>query len=119
MSFVRWLRPLAARLNHTRARQVPPRSRFRPRVEGLEERAVPSAFTVTNTLDSGPGSLRQAILNVNAAEGFNVLNFNIPADDPGHVYYRDDGMNSQLTMANVAPVPLNTPDLDIPDLDRD
>jgi hypothetical protein len=119
MSFVRWLRPLAARLNHTRARQVPPRSRVRPRVEGLEERAVPSAFTVTNTLDSGPGSLRQAILNVNAAEGFSVLNFNIPADDPGHVYYRDDGMNSQLTMANVAPVPLNTPDLDIPDLDRD
>jgi len=38
-------------------------------------------FTVTNTSDSGPGSLRQAILNANAATGADVIEFNIP--DPG------------------------------------
>src|SRR5438067_4694460 len=35
-----WLRPLAARLNSGRPRR--PRPAFRPRVEGLEDRAVPS-----------------------------------------------------------------------------
>ena len=34
---------------------------FRPRLEGLEDRTVPSTLTVTNNLDSGAGSLRAAI----------------------------------------------------------
>jgi hypothetical protein len=34
-------------------------------------------FTVTNTNDSGTGSLRQAILNANAAPGADTINFNI------------------------------------------
>jgi hypothetical protein len=34
-------------------------------------------FTVTNTNDSGPGSLRQAILDANAAPGRDTINFNI------------------------------------------
>ncbi|HEY6042209.1 MAG TPA: hypothetical protein VIX58_08770, partial [Anaerolineae bacterium] len=34
-------------------------------------------FAVTNTNDSGPGSLRAAILNVNAASGASTINFNI------------------------------------------
>lgn len=38
-------------------------------LEPLEDRAVPATFTVTNTLDAGPGSLRQAILNADAAPG--------------------------------------------------
>ena len=33
---------------------------------------------VTNTNDSGPGSLRQAILDANAAPGLNTISFNIP-----------------------------------------
>jgi hypothetical protein len=37
----------------------------------------PSTFTVINTNDSGAGSLRQALLNVNAAHGLTVINFNI------------------------------------------
>jgi hypothetical protein len=37
------------------------RPRFRPMLEGLEQRWVPSTLTVTNALDSGPGSLRAAI----------------------------------------------------------
>jgi hypothetical protein len=37
------------------------RARFRPRLEMLEDRALPSTLTVTNNLDSGPGSLRAEI----------------------------------------------------------
>jgi len=35
-------------------------------------------FTVTNTNDSGLGSLRQAILNANTFKGVDLINFNIP-----------------------------------------
>ncbi len=35
----------------------------------------PYSTTVINTLDSGPGSLRQAILNANAAGGDNIITF--------------------------------------------
>lgn len=34
-------------------------------------------YTVTNTNDSGPGSLRQAILNANASSGTDLIAFNI------------------------------------------
>jgi hypothetical protein len=52
------------------------RLRFvRPRLEILEDRSVPSVFTVTNANDSGPGSLRQAILGANANSGADVINF--------------------------------------------
>ncbi len=61
-----------------------------PQPEALEDRALPSGglsfatatplplvFRVTNTLDSGPGSLRQAILNSNNHPGTNVIDFRI------------------------------------------
>jgi hypothetical protein len=38
----------------------------RPRLEALEDRALPSAYVVTTTADSGPGSLRDAINQINA-----------------------------------------------------
>src|SRR5262249_32113246 len=37
-----------------------------------------ATFTVTNTNDSGAGSLRQAILDANGALGADTINFNIP-----------------------------------------
>jgi uncharacterized repeat protein (TIGR01451 family) len=40
--------------------------------------AAPSSFIVTNTTDSGVGSLRQAILAANATPGAEVISFNIP-----------------------------------------
>ena len=41
-----------------------------------------STFTVTTTLDSGGGSLRQAILDANANFGPDVIDFNIPGVGP-------------------------------------
>src|SRR5437879_12591688 len=46
-------------------------------VEVLEERALHSMFTVNNTNDSGPGSLRQAILDSNGSSGQNTIQFQI------------------------------------------
>jgi parallel beta-helix repeat protein len=50
--------------------------------ESLHEQAEPTAhaaaFTVTNTNDSGPGSLRQAILDANASPGPDTITFNFP-----------------------------------------
>ena len=42
-----------------------------------------ATFTVTNTNDSGPGSLRQAILDANAVGGADTIAFSIPGADPG------------------------------------
>ena len=42
----------------------------------------PSSFLVTNTNDSGPGSLRQAILNANASAGADIISFAIPGAGP-------------------------------------
>jgi hypothetical protein len=57
--------------------------------------------TVTNTGDSGAGSLRQAIADANAAAGADTICFNIPATDPRHLYYADDGVAGQVSQANV------------------
>jgi hypothetical protein len=43
-----------------------------------------STYTVTNTNDSGPGTLRQAIIDANNRSGADVINFNIPTSDPGY-----------------------------------
>ena len=40
--------------------------------------ASAATFTVTNTADTGAGSLRQAILDANASVGFDTIAFNIP-----------------------------------------
>ena len=40
--------------------------------------AAADTFTVTNTNDSGAGSLRQAILDANATDGPSVIDFDIP-----------------------------------------
>ncbi|QDU23854.1 FG-GAP-like repeat-containing protein [Urbifossiella limnaea] len=46
--------------------------------EPLEDRTAPAVFTVTTTADTGPGSLRQAIADANAAAGADEIRFNIP-----------------------------------------
>jgi predicted outer membrane repeat protein len=54
-----WLTSLLRKLTPTRTPNT--RAAFRPRLEALEGRDVPSTLTVTNNLDSGPGSLRGEI----------------------------------------------------------
>jgi hypothetical protein len=50
-------------------------------VEVLEDRCTPSTFTVENLADSGPGSLRQAILDANAQSGADLIGFAPAASD--------------------------------------
>src|SRR5215831_19065332 len=57
-----------------------PRNR-RLGIEILEDRTLPSTFTVLNFLDSGPGSLRQAILDANAQPGADLIRFASVARD--------------------------------------
>jgi hypothetical protein len=57
-------------------------SRFAFRLASLLLAAVPgvsgaATFTVTSTADAGPGTLRQAILDANAAGGADTIGFNI------------------------------------------
>src|SRR5260370_145934 len=44
-------------------------------IEILEDRTLPSTFTVLNLADSGAGSLRQAVLDANAQPGADVIRF--------------------------------------------
>lgn len=51
-----------------------------------------ATIPVTTTADMGAGSLRQAILDSNTSVGVpDTIAFNIQPNDPGHVYYREDG----------------------------
>src|SRR6516162_5444050 len=50
---------------------------YRPQLERVEDRVLPSTFMVTNTNDSGEGSLRQAILDANAHPGLDTIAFHI------------------------------------------
>src|SRR5438034_1619367 len=47
-------------------------------LEELESRCLLSVYGVTNTADIGAGSLRQAILDANAAPGADLITFNLP-----------------------------------------
>lgn len=44
-----------------------------------------ATFTVTNTNDSGPGSLRQAVLDANTSPGLDTITFNISAGAQGSI----------------------------------
>src|SRR4051812_15116600 len=62
-------------------RREPARRRARRLlVEALEARQLLATFVVANTDDSGPGSLRQAILDANGAPGPDAITFAIPGD---------------------------------------
>src|SRR5262245_40936599 len=67
-------RPPSSEPRTRRPARPPP---FRPHVEALEGRWLPSTFLVTNTDDAGAGSLRQAILDANATPGANEIDFAI------------------------------------------
>ena len=82
-------------------------------VESLEERALLAAnlFIVNSTADPGDGvpntaelTLREAITAANATANLSEpdqIQFNIPASDPGHVYYRNDGIAGSVSVGLV------------------
>src|SRR5262249_29790432 len=74
MTTLSWIRNLFARPVTRPIRKAPPRAR--PGVEALEDRTVPSTFTVLNTLDDGSvGSLRWAVGQANATAGADTIDF--------------------------------------------
>jgi hypothetical protein len=66
---------MATSLFSRRGKKSPRPRRAIPRLETFEERAVPATLTVTNALDSGAGSLRQAVLDANDAAGPDAIVF--------------------------------------------
>lgn len=52
---------------------------------GVAEISADQVFTVTSTADSGPGSLRQAIVNANNASGADAIHFNITGTGPHRI----------------------------------
>jgi hypothetical protein len=69
--FPTWLRQRGRRRSHA--------LNYHPRLETLEDRLLPSTYTVINTADTGQGSLRQAILDSNGSpDPSNDIQFDIP-----------------------------------------
>src|SRR5262245_61148074 len=63
MLLTRWLRNLRSACHGYRTDRPRPALRFRPRLEALEDRAVPAQInlTVNSPADAGPYTLRDAI----------------------------------------------------------
>src|SRR5262245_37682016 len=68
-------RKSGARRQRGRRLEGHPRQRFVPRLDLLEDRTLPSTFTVLNLSDSDPDSLRAAVLAANVAPDADVINF--------------------------------------------
>jgi hypothetical protein len=69
-----WLHRIVGRTSRPAPARPRPGKRLRPCFEALEDRLVPTFVPVTTNLDSGPGSLRDAITQVNAsADQFNDI----------------------------------------------
>jgi hypothetical protein len=71
---------LAFMIDSTRSKRAPKhrlREGGRLRMEALEDRRVLATFTVTNVLDSGAGSFRDAITQANSTVGVDTIAFNI------------------------------------------
>jgi hypothetical protein len=69
----------------SRARRAKPARLFRVPAERLEDRTLLATFVVTDPADSGPGTLRQAILDANsnlASTAADVIAFNLPGERP-------------------------------------
>src|SRR5438105_2729402 len=69
----------SAQWSRSLVRRKVPKTRFiQPsRCDGLEPRQLLAVFTVTNTDDAGPGSLRAAIQNANTTAAADTIEFSI------------------------------------------
>jgi hypothetical protein len=105
-----WIRNLFARTPRT-VRKAP--ARFRPTIEGLEDRVTPSTFNVTTRAASGAGSLSAAIALANAHPGRDTITF-----DPGLAgnlnVVRQQGVDQRIASGAIFAENLTiTDDLDI------
>src|SRR6266545_2969985 len=97
------------RSSPARARREPCRRRALPSLEVLEDRTVPSTLVVSNLLDSGPGSLREA-LTLAANPGADGITFavagtiNVLSPLPA---LRDPGTTGGTALPNVVGLFLN------------
>ena len=83
---------------------------------GIDPTLPFTTFVVTNTNDSGPGSLRAAIEAANAftGEGLAVITFDVPETDPSYL-----DIDSNLTTGDADPdVFVITPESALPALTR-
>jgi hypothetical protein len=83
-----------------RPKKTPPRPKKRHlQVESLETRAVPAVLLVTNTNDSGSGSLRAAIGSANSTSVADTIEFNLPGS----------GVHTITVSSQLPQVPANRP----------
>ena len=68
---------LSSRPSGISARGTPRRPATRLHLEALDDRCLPSTFTVTSLLDSGAGSLREAVTAANANPGADTIDFGV------------------------------------------
>ena len=98
MRFMAWLRSITRPQEQTRTmpiRRASRKLRTTLSLELLEDRTLLSAYIVTTTADAGPGSLRDAITQINADTSHTMyasptdptkdeIDFDIPTSDPGY-----------------------------------
>jgi hypothetical protein len=78
------------------------RPQARPRLVPLEDRVAPATFTVTNTNDSGAGSLRTCVSQANAAAGADAIAFS--TSTAGGAVNFSDGTPRTITLLSALPV---------------
>ncbi len=74
---------------------------------GFIESSSAATYTVTNTLSSGAGSLRQAITDANANAGADIIRFSI-ATGGGNLFENDGAGNSWATIVLTSALPVIT-----------
>jgi len=62
--------------------------------------AQAASLSVTNTADTGSGSLRQAIIDATTNAAANIVTITIPTDDPGY-----DPVTNRFTINILTPLP--------------
>lgn len=79
-----WIRNLFSFQPSKPFKKSKPQASFQPlQLLNLEERVTPSTFTVMNTMDSGPNSLRQAIIDANASDAEpDIINIDVGGTIP-------------------------------------
>ncbi|HVK09195.1 MAG TPA: LamG domain-containing protein, partial [Gemmataceae bacterium] len=79
LELVAWRLRFTARMRRLHRRAVARARVYRLGLRSFEDRVAPATFQVTSTADSGAGSLRQALVDANAAPGRDDILFNIGA----------------------------------------